>query len=548
VPDLKVIARTSSFAFKGKAMDVREIGRRLGAANLLEGSVQQDGDRVRISVQLIRARDGAHLWAEKYDRKLADVFAIQDEIASHVTQALELALPDAKRKQQQAADTTDVEAYREYLRGIALLPERNVQQMREGLGHFERAIALDPSYARAYTSASIALVLLAQYASISPDEVARGRRYAEKALELAPGLGEAHIAMGAQLERVGNFDAAVREYRQGVALSPGYALGQQWLGEVLFYWMGDQAGARAQFDKALALDPLSPVVRSMGLFSLAAMGEVGKARVIADAMIREAPKVARNYDSRSALFIQQGDLVSALRDFDSAARLDPQSYGFQVHRCYALLDFGALAEARACAARLQTQAPESQEVTLFGAYLASVEGRNEDALRIFDGQPNVGAWRRAFPLLQLGRPADVIAIYRKQEPALLKAAPSAFVFGSGMDAHALGSASYALGDHDRGRDLLHRVVELAAGWPRFAAIAGVGWIDVSALTAAGEIDQAIASLQKGTSEGVFLGIAQLDRDAMLAPLRADPRYEAIVAPARLKARREVDRARAAGLL
>ena len=126
VPDLKVIARTSSFAFKGKPTDIREVGRKLGAAHVLEGSVQQAGDTVRITVQLIRAKDGTHLWSQRYDRKLNDVFKIQDEIATSVVDALAMNLPETTQKRLVQKRTDNVAAYDEYLKGIALMPRRDV--------------------------------------------------------------------------------------------------------------------------------------------------------------------------------------------------------------------------------------------------------------------------------------------------------------------------------------------------------------------------------------------------------------------------------------
>ena len=197
VKDLKVIARTSSFAFKGKNDDVRTIGKALDAAHLLEGSVQQAGDTVRITVQLIRTSDGVHLWSQRYDRKLADVFRIQDEIATEVVRALQLALPAAEQKHLLRKRTDNIAAYREYLKGTALLPGRKVAEMRVAARHFERAIEFDPGYARAYAAAATAYGLLEAHATTTAEEQQRRTRYIERAIELAPDLGEAHAARGA---------------------------------------------------------------------------------------------------------------------------------------------------------------------------------------------------------------------------------------------------------------------------------------------------------------------------------------------------------------
>src|SRR5262249_51902403 len=163
VPNLKVVARTSSFAFKGKADDVRKIGGALGAATLLEGSVQRAGDAVRITAQLVKATDGTHLWSKHFDRQLADVFKIQDEVATEVVQALQVSLPAADQQRLTQKRTENVEAWQEYLKGISLLPNRRVADMRAALRHFERAIELDAGFAHAYVAAADTYGLLAEY-------------------------------------------------------------------------------------------------------------------------------------------------------------------------------------------------------------------------------------------------------------------------------------------------------------------------------------------------------------------------------------------------
>jgi TolB-like protein len=239
VPDLKVIARTSSFAFKGKATDMREIGRQLGAAHVLEGSVQQAGDTVRITVQLIRAKDGSHLWSKQFDRRMTDVFHIQDEIATSVVDALALQLPESTQRRMVRKRTDNVAAYDAYLQGMALMPKRDVGDMRRALAHFERAIRIDPGYARAYVGAHDALHLIDNYGHISQDERRKEQAYLQRALQLAPDMGEVQVARGVSLEMANQPEAAEAAYRRGVALAPGYATGWQWLGN----WCPPRSGA-----------------------------------------------------------------------------------------------------------------------------------------------------------------------------------------------------------------------------------------------------------------------------------------------------------------
>jgi TolB-like protein len=257
VPDLKVAARTSSFAFKGKAEDARAIGTALGVANLLEGSVQKSGDTVRITAQLIKASDGTHLWSKHFDRKLDDVFSIQDEIATEVVGALKIVLDRAEAQHLTQKRTDNVGAYQEYLRGIGMLPRRKVAELRDAAAHFERAITLDPAFAKAYVGASDAYRLLEFYGSTTDEQRTRGRRYVDRALELAPQLGEAHASLAGTLIAAHDAAGAEREYRRAIELTPSYAdVYRGYAG--LLHDSGRYEQSLEMARRAVALDPLSP--------------------------------------------------------------------------------------------------------------------------------------------------------------------------------------------------------------------------------------------------------------------------------------------------
>jgi serine/threonine protein kinase/tetratricopeptide (TPR) repeat protein len=546
VPDLKVIARTSSFAFKGKAMDVREIGRKLGAANLLEGSVQQAGDRVRVSVQLIRASDGAHLWAGKYDRKLADVFAIQDEVASEVVKALQVALPDQAQQHLADAGTTNVQAYQEYLRGIALLPGRKVPEMREAVRHFQSAITLDPRYARALVAYDMSYLLLVQYAAVDEAEMARAAHYLQTALAIAPDLGEAHTARGGELERARQFDAAQREYARGIALAPGYATGFQWYGEFELFIRGHTARGLELLDRAYALDPLSPVVRAIRAFAIGISGRPDEAIALMDQLIADEPNVARHYDTRAGLRAQKGDIVGSLRDAREYARLDSDAVGFRTHECQALVSFGAIAEARACIDALARRAPRSPDVAQARFHLAVATGDSATALQIASANAPPGV--RAQALVLAGRNADALAGLRKGEPSLFASPVGEVNALDAADAILAGYLLFDAGQKAQARALVAAALAGIRDRPRGAAQGGRSWLDVGAFGVIGEDGKALDALQQGVSEGFFLDLDELDQAPMLARLRANPRYAAIVAPARARAAAEVAKARALKLL
>jgi TolB-like protein len=546
VKGLKVIARTSSFAFKGKATDMREIGRTLGAAHLLEGSVQQAGETVRITVQLIRAKDGSHLWSRHFDRRISDVFQIQDEIATAVVQAMHVVLPEPEQRRIGRAPTGNVPAYHEYLKGIALLPERKVPEMRQALVHFERAVALDAGYARAHVAAADAMHLLDQYGRITDAERARLDWHLERALALAPDLGEAHISRATVLESSSDLANAEREYKLGLQLAPGYASGYQWYGEFLANNFARYDEALSLLARAVQLDPLSPVIRDVQIFSIGESGRVDEALAKSNALIARYPRVARLYSTRANWHQQKGDLVSALRDFDRMAKLDPSATGFRAIRCMLLLDVGAVAESRRCLAPVADRSSANPYLQWLTARLLLIDG-DSPALAEFVREPRPFDFARARLLVASGRPADALALYRRTMPGLLAEPPTVYP-AQVADAIAAGVALNQSGATERGATLLRATLPALAERPRASAVAGRGWLDALALDHLGQRDQAFAALRGAVDDGYFLGIADLDADPLAAGLRSDPRYARILAPARARAAAQAEAARAAGLL
>ena len=221
-PGLHVAGRTSSFAFKGKNEDLRTIGQKLNVATLLEGSVQKSGDRIRITMQLINAADGYHLWSESYDRKLTDVFAVQDEIAQAVVGALKLKLlqPAPSRERR----TANIKAFNEYLLGRQLFHRNNVDGFRRAKEAFERAVTLDPGYAAAWAGLALATFWVADSAeSLSAIKAGQDRAVAaaEKAIALAPDLPDGYLARGfVRVPVQWDFDGARADLERALALKP----------------------------------------------------------------------------------------------------------------------------------------------------------------------------------------------------------------------------------------------------------------------------------------------------------------------------------------
>ena len=215
---LHIPARTSCFAFRGLSLDARDIGKRLGVDALLEGSVRKAGRRLRISVQLIDARNGYHLWSERFDREIADVFAIQDEIASSVVSALGLSLTQREERHLIKQSTTKVEAYEFYLRGRKLFHKWTRQNIDLGREMFERAVAIDPNFAAAWAGLATAHVHL--FGCDSQPHLDKAREASARALKLDPQSAEAHVAAAQGLSMQQRYADAAAEFERAIELDP----------------------------------------------------------------------------------------------------------------------------------------------------------------------------------------------------------------------------------------------------------------------------------------------------------------------------------------
>jgi len=260
LPGLRVAARTSSFAFKGKERDIRDIGRRLRVGTVLEGSVRKAGNRLRISAQLVDTGDGFQLWSETYERDLQDVFAVQDEIARTIAAELKLKLLAGGEAALVKPATSNLEAYTCYLQGRYFTQTRTPEGLKRGVTYYEQAIALDPSYARAYVGLAECWALLGfvEFGDLPPREtLPKARAAVAKTLELDPTLGEAHIIRGIiAMIYEWEWDRAESELRHGLELRPDSPLGHTWYAVFLSTQGRFEQGIQ-QARIAEALDPLS---------------------------------------------------------------------------------------------------------------------------------------------------------------------------------------------------------------------------------------------------------------------------------------------------
>jgi len=351
IDGLKVAARTSAFAFKGGKQSISEIGRALGVTTVLEGSVRASGARMRIAVQLANAADGYHVWSERYDRQLVDIFDVQDEITLAVVEALKLKLFGEARAAALKRGTENAEAYRHYLRGRFFWNQRTAEALRRSAEHYQRAIAEDPGYALAYAGLAQTYVLFGWLSVAAPREsMPRARAAALQALELDETVAEAHAALGVYLSFYAwDQPASERALRRAVELNPSSATAHHWLGNIALLAMGRWDESLAALRRAAELDPLAPSIASdLGVTLL----------------------YARRYDE-------------AIAQFARTLALDPGFYVARYHLGQALHASGRWQEAIGEYATCLASVDDPWVTALLARSLARA-GRNGEAARLRD--------------------------------------------------------------------------------------------------------------------------------------------------------------------
>jgi adenylate cyclase len=310
-PSLRVIARTSVMRYKSAAKGVREIGAELRVGNVLEGSVRKASNQIRITVQLIDAATEEHLWAERFDRELADIFALQADIASSVAKALNLRFQPAAAPRLRPPKTA--EAYTLYLRGRFLWNQRSTPSVEEARHRFEEAIAIDPGFALAYSGlADCYSILMDRGALPAQGTVPMARAAAERALALDPQLAEAHASLGMVYAHSADLPGAVREFGAAIDLNPGYAMAHHWL-QLALLGLGRIEEAGREIAKAEESDPLSPIVLNSAGYFAWITGREDEALRKWDRTLELAPWADMTTFNRFALLTRSGRREPALQ-------------------------------------------------------------------------------------------------------------------------------------------------------------------------------------------------------------------------------------------
>lgn len=295
IKDLLVISRTTIMKYKGSNKTLKEIGKELGVANILEGSIRRVGNRVRITGQLINARNDQHLWAEKYDRDIEDIFAVQDEVATAIANALRIELSDEEVKMITTTQTESVEAYDYYMKARSLAYTYQMAKIPQAIKYYKEAIKIDPDYALPY--AGIARVRMTQFHFNYMDEeltemaLKEAKEYAQKAVTLGPNEAEAHFALGFYYNAIDKFDLAFKSFKKAIFLNPSHAHAHDEIADIYVYKYGDFKQAIPWYNKALKRDPNLVVSKWFKIEIYLRMGQVKKGLRVVDEVLKDHPNV-----------------------------------------------------------------------------------------------------------------------------------------------------------------------------------------------------------------------------------------------------------------
>jgi len=382
IKELQVAGRTSSFAFKGQNQDLRIIGEQLSVENILEGSVRRVGDKVRVTAQLISVNDGYHIWSETYDRELTDIFAIQDDIASHVVAALKIELLGAQSAPLSQFETSSAEAYNFYLLGKGRLREMSFSFLRKALENFKQAVALDAGYAPAHAGLADAAFRLYETGAISQQEfLSLAPGALETALRLDPNNVEAMAILGSVRVAENRFEEAAQAYKRSLALSPNNVTALAAYGDALLD-AGDVEQALEVFQRAARLNPLSVNDQWNVADALEKMGRCDEAlEVFARVRVLDESDASSWYGSARCM-IWRGRLDMAVSLQQEATRLDPEDFETMGGLALEYRQLEAFDEAREWAAKSIEQGPGQPSPLYVNAALAAGEGDSDRAQKI----------------------------------------------------------------------------------------------------------------------------------------------------------------------
>ena len=323
VPQLKVKSRNSVFRYKGKEIDVQQIGKDLTVDALLTGRVAQHGDTVQVNAELTNVRDNTELWGEQYERKAADILALQQQIAGDIAGKLRSQLTGAEKQQVTKLDTQNPEAYQLYVKGRFYWNKRTNADIKTAISLFNQALEKDPNYALAYSGIADGYTTLSSYGGDPGESALKANAAARKALELDPTLAHPHAVLGGNLqEHSWDFAGGEAEFRKAIELDPSDATAHQWLSEGLSEIGGRAQDAIDEGTRAHQLDPLSPIIAAQEAQAYTYAHQFDKAIELYKKVIADNPTFGRAHGEMAYAYWGEHKYPEAIQEWNTAARLE----------------------------------------------------------------------------------------------------------------------------------------------------------------------------------------------------------------------------------
>ncbi len=531
VKGLHVAARTSSFAFRDPTKDIREIGRLLNVSTILEGSIRTAGNRIRMTAQLINVEDGYHIWSQSYDRELDDVFAIQDEIASSIAEALVDSFTGLTNKP--AGRTRNLAAFEAFRTGRLHWWRRSPPEIQKAIELFAKALEHDPQYAPAYAAIADSMVLLSLYGNITQlKAIERAQPMIEKALAIDPESAEAFAALGLARWQIGQTDAAESALRQAISLNEDYVPAHLWLGGLLGE-LGRIPEQGMVLQQAMAIDPLNELLAIIYAGNQYVQGDYDSAHDLLTGLIRLRPDSVTLLRTMSGYAAAHGDLVEAWEYAQRSYDIEPESPVVIGTMARAWMELGEVDRAEQLLHAGLEMASDNTELKVQYYFLMLVSGRIEEAERVVREQygesiADLPDRFQRFYHFQMGMisvvKGDLVSARDSLELAINFDDSQSF---DGDQLITLTMASFLndrLGDSERAEQHLLSA-ERAVRRARINGVddAGIYYTESSIFILRGEKELAIAALQEAYNRG-WRQSWLLNLDSRLDPLRNEPAF------------------------
>jgi serine/threonine-protein kinase len=339
--DLQVVSRSATFRYKGEDVDPRAVGAELGVATILEGSVRKEGDRIRIAAQLIDVNDGFHIWSENYDRRYADIFEVQDDVARRIAEAMQLNLTESEVAAIERRPTDNLEAYELYSKARREFYKYTQEGNAAALELYEQALNIDPEYALAFAGMSLCQ---SQYInsgwSEDPDWLVQAETSARRALERDPQLAEAHFALGFVHEQREDYEQMAEQMQRVLALNPNHAHAHDSQGDVLSRYRGQLDEALAEYEVALRLDPFLLPARLNRALIRSYKGQFVEARRQIDVIAKEGQESAMVHLFAGGPLLAEARYADALASYRAALEIVPGQAEARLGLATALIGLG----------------------------------------------------------------------------------------------------------------------------------------------------------------------------------------------------------------